>query len=197
MSNVLRRRESTMIGKGIFHTHLVVSDLAKSLKFYTGLFGMQEMDFRDGVLAFLTTPGRNDLLVLNPGGDWGYPGGCAKEQPREEHLAGVQGGAAHFGYMLPTVKEYERAITSVTEFGGRLVVRCDHGGAFTLGRVIGPPLMGMGFDSPGSYSPVLGGFVVTTLMAAGLMTQLGPYRVWEAAAEAVAISEGDPITISV
>jgi catechol 2,3-dioxygenase-like lactoylglutathione lyase family enzyme len=49
----------------------VVSDLAKSLKFYTGLFGMQEIDFKDGTLVFLTTPERDDLLVLNPGGDWG------------------------------------------------------------------------------------------------------------------------------
>jgi MFS family permease len=57
--------------------------------------------------------------------------------------------------------------------------------AFTLGGVIGPPLMGIGFDSTGSYSPVLGGFVVTTLMAVGLMTQLGPYRVWEADVEPV------------
>jgi len=120
-----------MIGKGIFHTHLVVSDLAKSLKFYTVLFGMQERDFKDGTLVFLTTPGRNDLLVLNPGGDWGYPGGCANENPREAHLAGVQGGVAHFGYMLPSVEEYERAIASVTDFGGRLVVRCDHGGVTT------------------------------------------------------------------
>jgi MFS family permease len=55
--------------------------------------------------------------------------------------------------------------------------------AFALGGVIGPPLMGIGFDSTGSYSPVLGGFVVATLMAAGLMTQLGPYRTWEAVAE--------------
>jgi MFS family permease len=57
--------------------------------------------------------------------------------------------------------------------------------AFTLGGVIGPPLMGIGFDSTGSYSPVLGGFVVTTLMAVGLMTQLGPYRVWEVDVEPV------------
>jgi MFS family permease len=56
--------------------------------------------------------------------------------------------------------------------------------AFTLGAVIGPLLMGVSFDSTGSYSPVLGGFVVATLMAAGLMTQLGPYRTWEAVAEA-------------
>jgi len=53
--------------------------------------------------------------------------------------------------------------------------------AFTLGGVIGPLLMGVGFDSTGSYSPVLGGFVVATLLAAGLMTQLGPYRTWEPA----------------
>ncbi|HJY80591.1 MAG TPA: MFS transporter [Candidatus Binatia bacterium] len=56
--------------------------------------------------------------------------------------------------------------------------------AFALGGVIGPPLMGIGFDSTGSYSLALGGFVVTTLIAAGLMTQLGPYRTWEAVAEA-------------
>ena len=41
-----------MIGKGIYHTHLVVSDLAKSLKFYTGLFGMQEMTLRTGHSCF-------------------------------------------------------------------------------------------------------------------------------------------------
>jgi MFS family permease len=57
--------------------------------------------------------------------------------------------------------------------------------AFTLGAVIGPLLMGISFDSTGSYSLVLGGFVVATLMAAGLMTQLGPHRVWEPAAEPV------------
>jgi catechol 2,3-dioxygenase-like lactoylglutathione lyase family enzyme len=32
-----------MVGKGIFHTHLVVSDLQKSLRFYTGLFGMEQI----------------------------------------------------------------------------------------------------------------------------------------------------------
>ena len=57
--------------------------------------------------------------------------------------------------------------------------------AFTLGAVIGPLLMGVSFDSTGSYGPALAGFVVATLIAAGLMTQLGPYRVWEADAEPV------------
>lgn len=71
---------------------------------------------------------------------------------------------------------------------------------FTLGGVVGPPLMGAGFDATGSYSLVLGTFIIAALTAAGLMCGLGPYRVWEAApeaAEAVAISEDDPITISV
>jgi catechol 2,3-dioxygenase-like lactoylglutathione lyase family enzyme len=41
-----------MIGKGLFHTHLVVRDIVKSLKFYSGLFGMQQIDFKDGCLVF-------------------------------------------------------------------------------------------------------------------------------------------------
>lgn len=54
--------------------------------------------------------------------------------------------------------------------------------AFTLGGVVGPLLMGMGFDSTGSYRLVLGTFVLASLIAAGLMTRLGPYRVWTPAA---------------
>jgi cyanate permease len=57
--------------------------------------------------------------------------------------------------------------------------------AFTLGGVLGPLLMGVGFDAIGSYNLVLGGFVVSALTAAGLMSRLGPYRVWEPAAESV------------
>ena len=52
-----------------------------------------------------------------------------------------------------------------------------------LGGVIGPLVMGMGFDTTGSYRLVLAGFVVATLAAAGVMSQLGPYRVWQAAAQ--------------
>jgi MFS family permease len=59
--------------------------------------------------------------------------------------------------------------------------------AFTLGGVVGPLLMGVGFDRTGSYGLVLSAFVVATLVAAGLMTRLGPYRTW-VAAEAAAVS---------
>ncbi|MBM4255739.1 MAG: MFS transporter [Deltaproteobacteria bacterium] len=61
-------------------------------------------------------------------------------------------------------------------------------GAFTLGGVFGPLLMGKGFDTTGSYNLGLGIFVVATLIAAGLMTRLGPYRTWEAPVGAEAAS---------
>jgi MFS family permease len=57
-------------------------------------------------------------------------------------------------------------------------------GAFTLGGVVGPLLMGKAFDNTGSYSIGLGIFVVASVIAAGLMTRLGPYRTWEATPEA-------------
>jgi MFS family permease len=53
--------------------------------------------------------------------------------------------------------------------------------AYTLGGVVGPLLMGVGFDSTGSYRPVLGTFLLATLIGTGIMTRLGPYRVWETA----------------
>lgn len=55
--------------------------------------------------------------------------------------------------------------------------------AFTLGGVIGPLLMGVGFDATGSYHMMLGAFLLAPLTAAGLMARLGPYRIWESAAE--------------
>ncbi len=55
--------------------------------------------------------------------------------------------------------------------------------AFTLGAVIGPLLMGGSFDATGSYQPALAGLVVLSLVAAGCVMQLGPYRRWETAGE--------------
>lgn len=50
---------------------------------------------------------------------------------------------------------------------------------FLLGSGVGPYLMGQGFDTTGSYTLVLGIFVVVALLAAGVLSQLGPYRLWE------------------
>ena len=48
--------------------------------------------------------------------------------------------------------------------------------SFTLGGVVGPWLMGAGFDQFGSYRFVLAGFGVATLVSLALITQLSPYR---------------------
>jgi MFS family permease len=49
-------------------------------------------------------------------------------------------------------------------------------GAFVLAGAVGALLMGVGFDFTRSYTVPLAGFFVAMLMAAGLMTRLGPYR---------------------
>ena len=54
--------DSTMIGKGLFHTHLVVSNLEKSLKFYTGLFGMQKINFEGWNPRIPDDPGARRLI---------------------------------------------------------------------------------------------------------------------------------------
>jgi MFS family permease len=48
--------------------------------------------------------------------------------------------------------------------------------AFALAGALGPLIMGAGFDSTGSYRGPLASFFVATLIAAVLMTRLGPYR---------------------
>jgi len=49
-------------------------------------------------------------------------------------------------------------------------------GAFVLAGALGTLLMGVGFDLTHAYTVPLAGFFAAMLMAAGLMTLLGPYR---------------------
>ena len=79
--------------------------------------------------------------------------------------------------LMPYVVSRYFGLRAFGEIYGGVVV------AWGMGGVIGPFLMGMGFDSTGSYRLVLGVFTVATLMATGLMVRLGPYRIWEATAE--------------
>lgn len=58
--------------------------------------------------------------------------------------------------------------------------------SFALGGVVGPLLLGIGFDRTGSYRVVLGVFLFATLLGAGLMTRLGPYRLWKISAQVAA-----------
>jgi cyanate permease len=80
--------------------------------------------------------------------------------------------------LMPYVVSRYFGLRAFGEIYGYVVV------GWGLGGVIGPLVMGMGFDSTGSYGLVLGMLMVATVMAAGLMARLGPYRTWAAAAEA-------------
>jgi MFS family permease len=52
---------------------------------------------------------------------------------------------------------------------------------YTLGGMLGPLAMGFGYDTIGSYSLVLGLFLLTVVGSVGLMLKLGPYKLWELA----------------
>lgn len=100
--------------QGLTHIHLVVRDLERSLRFYQGVFGMEER-FRDGPkMVFLNTPGSQDLITLN-------------EDPTEAQLAGVNGGVAHFGFRLAKSADLDAAIAAIEGAGGRLIRRGEHG----------------------------------------------------------------------
>jgi catechol 2,3-dioxygenase-like lactoylglutathione lyase family enzyme len=96
--------------KGLYHLHLHVADLDRSLRFYTQAFGMKEL-FRDGPsMVFLQTPGSNDLLTLN--GD-----------PAEARKAGAAAGIDHFGFELSEGQTLDDAIAQVEKAGGTLLRR--------------------------------------------------------------------------
>jgi catechol 2,3-dioxygenase len=110
---------------GLYHIHLVVRDLDRSLRFYQSVFGMEEQ-FRAGPkMVFLRTPGSNDLITLN-------------EDPNEAHLAGRNAGVAHFGFALADPATLEAAIGEVERAGGRLVERGTHGGQVPFAYVADP-----------------------------------------------------------
>jgi len=95
---------------GLYHLHLHVADLERSLRFYTEVFGMREL-FRDGPqMVFLQTPGSRDLLTLN--GD-----------PAQARHAGAGAGVDHFGFQLAPGESLDRAIAEVEKAGGKLVRR--------------------------------------------------------------------------
>jgi len=111
--------------EGLTHIHLVVRDLERSLRFYQGVFGMEER-FRSGPkMVFLNTPGSRDTITLN-------------EDPNEAHLAGRSGGVAHFGFRLADPSTLEAAIAEVERAGGKLVERGKHGGAIPFAYVADP-----------------------------------------------------------
>jgi len=95
---------------GLYHLHLLVADLDRSLRFYTQAFGMKEL-FRDGpTMVFLQSPGSEDLLTLN----------C---DPSESRKVGAPAGIDHFGFRLAPGQSMDEAISEIEKHGGKLLRR--------------------------------------------------------------------------
>jgi len=111
--------------QGLTHLHLVVRDVERSLRFYKGVFGMDER-FREGPhMVFLSTPGREDLITLH-------------EDPSEAQLAGVNGGVDHFGFRLTEPSDFDAAISDVEAAGGKLIKRGEHAPGVPFAYVADP-----------------------------------------------------------
>ncbi|MFQ5971395.1 MAG: VOC family protein [Alphaproteobacteria bacterium] len=97
--------------EGLTHVHLIVSDLNRSLHFYSTVFGMKER-FRDGEsIVFLRTPGAKDTITLNA-------------RPNATHIG--RGGVDHIGFRLIDKSDLDTAIREVEAAGGRLIERGEH-----------------------------------------------------------------------
>ena len=85
---------------GLNHIHIVVSDLARSLRFYEAL-GYQRVAGHDD-MHFLVRQGGSDILTLREG---------------EGHEID------HFGFMLKDASTLDEAIEVLEKAGGKLVER--------------------------------------------------------------------------
>jgi catechol 2,3-dioxygenase-like lactoylglutathione lyase family enzyme len=109
--------------QGLTHVQFIVSDLARSLRFYEQAFGMKEQ-FRDGPnMIFLNTPGSQDSITLN-------------EQPNDVRIGA--GGVDHIGFRLVDKADLDDAIRQVGAAGGRLVERGEHAPGVPFAYVADP-----------------------------------------------------------
>jgi catechol 2,3-dioxygenase-like lactoylglutathione lyase family enzyme len=91
---------------GLTHLALSVSDLNRSFQFYHDVFGMIAV-YREPNFIQAQTPGTQDILVLESGGD----------------SIGKSGGIKHFGFRLTDARDIDKAAKSIESAGGRITRR--------------------------------------------------------------------------
>lgn len=96
--------------RGLTHIQLAVRDVARSVRFYKAVFGMEDKFAPDQTTAFLTTPGREDILTLHQGDD-------------RMGVAGTLGGVAHFGFHVEGTEDFEQALLAAEGNGGTVLRR--------------------------------------------------------------------------
>lgn len=102
-------------GTRIGHVHLKVSDLDRSVKFYTEALGFEVQQLWEGA-AFLSFGGYHHHLGLNT---WSSQGGRPPGTG--------QTGLYHFAILYPDRRELGRALKRLLESGVRLDGAADHG----------------------------------------------------------------------
>ena len=100
--------------RGVRHVHLLVADLDRSVAFYGAVFGMK-VQFRDGDILFLRSPGNDDDLAL-------HLAATAEDRAR----VGTSGGVEHFGIYVRDRSRLDDAVAAVEDAGGSLVDRGEH-----------------------------------------------------------------------
>ncbi|MFM2414633.1 MAG: hypothetical protein RI911_326 [Candidatus Parcubacteria bacterium] len=103
-------------GIHIGHVHLTVSDLERSVDFYTRVLGMEVVARYGTSAAFLSYDGYHHHLGLNTWEGEGIP-----PQPRGH------AGLYHFAILYPTRKKLAQAIERLAQEGHTLDGASDHG----------------------------------------------------------------------
>lgn len=98
---------------GLTHLALCVSDINRSFQFYHDVFGMLAV-YREPTFVQAQTPGSNDILVLEEGGE----------------QIGKSGGIRHFGFRLTDPRDIDRAAREIEKAGGKIT----HRGEFVPGE---------------------------------------------------------------
>jgi catechol 2,3-dioxygenase len=100
----------------IGHVHLKVSDLARSIKFYTEVLGFEVTTSMGGSAAFLSAGGYHHHIGLNT---WESQGGTA---PSPKNT-----GLYHLAILMPDRKELARALKRLSEHYWPIEGAADHG----------------------------------------------------------------------
>jgi catechol 2,3-dioxygenase len=103
-------------GTVIGHVHLQVSDLERSVQFYTSAFGFDVMQRWDKSAAFLSAGGYHHHLGLNTWNSAGAP-------PASRRAPGLY----HFAILYPTRKALAVAFKRLIDLGVEIDGASDHG----------------------------------------------------------------------
>jgi len=107
--------------RGLNHIQLNVGNLSRSVRFYEKAFGLKVKFTIGRRMAFLQSPGADDIVTLNKG---------AKDEPVGN------GGVSHFGFAMNA--PLEKCVAQVTRAGGKLLERGEHGPGIEYAYIADP-----------------------------------------------------------